>query len=281
MAQICFHIGMHKTATTWFQRNFYPVIDDVRVVRRKRPSRIANAIEEAAAKAPNATVIVSAESLGGIITTGRKKGAGLERLIASLDMTAKIAPHRSIIVGYREQGSWLKAAFAQRAKKQFLVSWNAYVSSFSIDELRWCKHLEIIQTSCEFVFPFLYEELQQSPEILIEDLCAFLHKPVPRHVDEILHSQSNPSPRSWPGQLASRTLTAISARTRRRDRELLERRIARFDSLFPPRRLSLPFDLAEILAEDWNALLASVGEQRGRDFTQLSRTPSFQPALRA
>lgn len=261
---------MHKTATTWFQRQLYPKLDDVWLIRRKRPRKIAAAIDEARIKAPSSTVIVSAEGLGGSISLGRQPGAVTKKLRINLETLAGVTPDRAMIVGYREQQAWLRSAFAQRAKKSFGAHWKEFVGSFSVEELSWCYSLKLIQSSSSSVFPFLYEEFLYSPEILVEDLCGFLGKSVPRDLGDLLLSRSNPSPRSWLGQFASRTMRVARKKIKGPDRQLFENRIARFDSFFPPRHLSIAPDLASTLSQDWKELMILMSEIRGRDFCAFS-----------
>jgi hypothetical protein len=274
VTNVFFHIGLYKTATTWFQRQLFPSLDGVQVVRTKFMDKIAPHLNASPASVNGPeTLIISHESLSGSISHRRPPGTARARLVDNLGLIANLAPQRSIIVGFREHRAWLQSAYFQRAKKNFRVDQADYVKVFSLDDLSWCRTLETIEASCPSVFPFLYEELVQSPEVLINDLCRFIGKAPPANLDELLHVQENPTPRSKAGQLAS---TAMLKLARHSGRKRLKPHAYRLgvwlDGYFPRRPFALESDLAQVLRQDWNELLDRIGERRGHDFSSLRKT---------
>ena len=270
MIDIFFHIGLHKTATTWFQRQLFPSLDGVQVVRTKYIDKIAahlSTIDTSVNGSP--TVIVSHEALGGSIAHRRSPGFATDRLESNLELIASLAPQRSIIVGFREHGSWLQSAYSQRATKNFGIDQDGYVKGFSLSDLSWRRKLETIGASCEAVFPFLYEELLRDPKLLVTDLCRFIGKPPPPNLDELLRIRENATPRSALGQFVSRSMLKLSRSSNRRHWKHHAFRVGAWcDNIYPKRR-SLPLDpeLAGALREDWNELLDLVGKRRGHDFS--------------
>ena len=80
----------------------------------------------------------------------------------------------------------------------------------------------------------------------------------------------NLSPAAGPTEFASRTMRVARKRIKGPDRQLFENRIARFDSFFPPRHLSIAPDLASTLSQDWKELMILMSEIRGHDFCAFS-----------
>jgi hypothetical protein len=188
MANVFFHIGMHKTATSWFQRQLFPNIDGASLISSKKMDEIAAALAAFdAQKFGNAAILLlSHEGLGGSISWDREPGETLERLSRNLAALMTLRPDAAVIIGYRKHEGWLASAFAQRAKQNRGVTWEAYLARFSPEELTWCRHLRLIESSCPSMFPYLYEELIESPETLVEDLCRFISRPLPSNIEALL-----------------------------------------------------------------------------------------------
>ena len=265
-----FHIGLHKTASTWFQQHLFPNLAGVTCLRTKRIAEIA----QQAADAP--ILIVSHESLSGTLSSEKQPGDNKKRLTETLSSIAAVAPGAPIIIGFREHGSWLSAAYAQKAKKQG-VQLKSYVATFSREDLSWCRSLDLIEDGSRSVFPFLYEELSCAPEALIDDLCSFLGTEVPANLTELLAVRENASPRSKAGQILSRpffqtsyalrNFTSINTKSLR---EFGGRLGTRLDQHFAPLEIGLEQDMAGDLRRDWERLLERIGNRRSRDLSALS-----------
>jgi hypothetical protein len=271
---VYFHIGLHKTATTWFQRHLFPNLPGVNCLVTRRIAETANPGGDLS------TLIVSHESLSGTLSSEKQPGDNKKRLAETLSSIAAAAPSAPIIIGFREHESWLTAAYAQKAKKQG-VKVAHYVATFSRDDLSWCRSLDLIEDGERSVFPFLYEELSYAPEALIGDLCRFLRTERPANLTELLSLRENASPRSQAGQLLSRPFfqvsyaldrfTPIKARPLR---DLGARLGTRLDKNFAPLQIGLDQGMARGLREDWEGLLRRIGDIRRRDFSVLAKPPA-------
>lgn len=281
--RIFFHIGLHKTATSWLQNHLFPNLDGVKVLRAQHFEEISRYIRDGGPE----TLLVSHEEMGGTIGRRREPGDSERRLKETLAAIAVAAPHAAIIIGFREHSAWLHSACSQRAKKH-PTKLDSYAESFSADELSWCRILGLIEASCDAVFAFLYEELPHSPHALVDDLCRFLGVKPPSDLDDLLDVRENPSPRSLQGQLLSRSFYRLSRRLAKitntkisdapiayRLRKYGFRLGAHFDRYFPAYH-HVPFnaDTARVLRQDWANLLSLVGERRGRDFSDLDAATS-------
>ena len=265
MRDVFFHIGLYKTATTWFQRHLFPSLPGIRLIRTKRIDEIAAQLQAYAGL--DDTVIVSEEALSETITEKRKPGHSAGKLARNLELIGALAPERGIIIAFREHASWLTAAYGQRAKKNAGLTHERYVGAFSAEDLSWCTKLDLIEQSCPRVFPLLYEELLREPKALTEELCRFIGKGVPADLDRLLLIRENPTPRSAAGHLLTRAILKLAGSHRRLVKRRAYRLGASVDRFFPHHPITIPPDLAAILEQDWNRLLDRVGERRGRDFS--------------
>jgi hypothetical protein len=274
---VYFHIGLHKTATTWLQRHLFPSLPGVTCLVTRRIAGIARPQGEAP------TLIVSHEALSGTLSIEKQPGDNKKRLTETLSSIAAAAPGAPIIIGFREHRSWLTAAYAQKAKKQG-VKVARYIATFSRDDLSWCRSLDLIEAGKRPVFPFLYEELSHAPQALVGDLCRFLKTEVPANLSEILRARENASPRSQAGQLLSRPFFQVSYALEkftpikaRRLRELGARLGTRLDENFAPLQIDLDQDMERELRKDWETLLRRMSDIRGRDLSAPSeRLPADQ-----
>jgi hypothetical protein len=269
--QVYFHIGLHKTATTWLQRHLFPALPGVTCMVTRRLGGVAEPRD-------GSTLIVSHEALSGTLSSEKQPGDNKKRLTETLSSVAEVAPGAPIIIGFREHRSWLTAAYAQKAKKQGVKA-ERYLATFSRDDLSWCRSLDLIEEGKRPVFAFLYEELSQGPEALIGDLCRFLRTQTPANLTEILSVRENASPRSQAGQLLSRPFFQVSYALERFTpikarplRELGARLGTQLDQNFTPLQIELEPDMAGELRRDWDSLLKRMSDIRGRDLSAMAQT---------
>ena len=201
--KIYFHIGLHKTATGWFQKCFFPSLSGINTYVIPQDDAIRRI-----ARQKNGTHIISSESLSGTLSSQKQPGDYRIRTIERLDFIRSVAPNARIIVGFREQESWINSAYLHKAKKGW-VSPAAYKATFAMHELLWCEILGIIRERFSQVFPFLYDEIAESPAALVDDICSFLGCSPPAKLETLVMRQINPSPQSALGLAVSRRLSQM------------------------------------------------------------------------
>jgi hypothetical protein len=263
MTKVFFHIGLHKTGTTWLQNQFFSRLDGVKVLHTRHLGRVI------VPAGSSTTLIVSHAGLSG--TLSNEPPGNNQLLTDNLRLIAEFVADTAIIIGFREHASWLHAAYSNKAKKTWGMSPKNYVQVFSFDDLSWCKKLDTIEQFSAAVFPFFYEELLWNPHALVDDLCKFLGKAPPANLDQLLKIRENSSPRTQVGQFVSRALYALSAASRR---QLFKPQCgplgARFDRFFSIKPIALKPEMARALQQDWNDLLQLIGQHRRRDFSSLA-----------
>ena len=279
---VFFHIGLHKTGSTWFQRALFPDLPNVEVQRTRKFS----IIEKLVAKKRPKILIISHEGMTGSLNMQQSFGDRGKRLRDSIARISEFHSCAGIIIGFREQTSWINSAYAEKAKKRPLSAVE-YLSSYSPDDLSWCKILAAADRAPVPVFGFLYEELNSDPSALVADLCRFLGTTEPSNLSEILAKRENLSPRGDLGRRASRVFFTISrilkpipflSNAKRPLRSLGSKFGARLDRHSVPAP-TIAFDdaLAKLLQGDWSKLVEIVGERRGRDFSALAKGAASRP----
>ena len=133
LTDVFFHIGMHKTATTWFQQQFFPSLHGVQVLHYRHVAKIPYPSPDVP------TLIVSHAGLSATLSVKKTPGTNTEWLAKTLRAIREWAPNSAIVVGFREHSSWLEAAYCNKAKKTWGMSRQAYLRTFSNGELSWCQ----------------------------------------------------------------------------------------------------------------------------------------------
>ena len=104
-----FHIGLHKTATTWFQRHLFPNLPGVNCLVTRR---IAASPEPAAKLLDRSSSRI--KSLSGTLSSEKQPGDNKKRLTETLCLDRRGGAQCPIIIGFREHRSWLTAALRCR-----------------------------------------------------------------------------------------------------------------------------------------------------------------------
>lgn len=198
------HVGLHKTATTWLQRAFFPLVgrlandsrrpwDDPVISGLVRGGRVHQVDDDA---------IISAERLSGY------PGAGWQDADLIADRIQDAFPGARIIVGTRNHADWVPSLYRQLVyegetrKLDTLLSpgWKmphldlANVSQEAL-ERRYRSRFESV-----LFLPF--EKLIDDPSSYIRMLCDFMQVEAPPEVDLTPVN----SRRSWDGVEAMRRL---------------------------------------------------------------------------
>jgi len=141
MTRAIIHIGYHKTATTWFQKRFYPFIENARYIPRDRVRKAfledtAFHFEAGRARAkldidPNESITICEEGLSGYLHSGGL--AGYLSKEAAYKIKA-VFPGAEIVIFVRNQPSVIAASYRQYVKGGGTHSLRRYL--FAGDYLR-------------------------------------------------------------------------------------------------------------------------------------------------
>lgn len=201
-----FHVGLHKTATTYLQRLVFPYWPDIRYLRHRN-------LEYFLRLPDTAKYLVSCEGLSGA-TFARlsERQRGLKRL-------AEMFPGAHAIVGFRPHGGFVASLYSQYLRYGGSRPFDDF---FSVerpqDQVIWRREdlcFRAIIESLERSFgkpPFVFQmsELRSNREGLLADLAGFLgtsRAPVPAE-----DKAQNVSLGAWQGCLlrSANRITGIS-----------------------------------------------------------------------
>lgn len=268
---IFFHIGLHKTATGWLQRQLFPSLP-LPIYRTRKFDKIG----DLAADPSTDAIIISHEGLGGRISDSKAPGDTMAIFSSTIARIADLPIEGKVLIGFREHAAWINSAYAQRGKKS-AVTPVQYRDSYVLGDLLWMDRVALCDRHGLKSFQFLYEEFGHDPITLVADLCKFLETPMPGNTAELLARRENPSPRTARGFRVSRVahriaraLGGLPGVDAKRLRASASKLGAGCDSAAGPPLIVLKEAETERLRDDWSELVGSVALRRGRDFSLLS-----------
>jgi hypothetical protein len=167
---LCFHIGLHKTGTTFLQRLVFPRLEEVTYLTWRNLEyflRLRN----------DRRYLVSCEGFSG------KTFARLGERCAGLDRLGAMFPRAKVIVGFRRHGSLLASLYSQYlrygGKGQFLdfiaLSDSQQDALLSRADISFRGLLETIESSFgRPAFAFDMHHAFREPSLFLQDLCSFV-----------------------------------------------------------------------------------------------------------
>lgn len=193
MSRSIVHIGYHKTATNWFQRNYYPSVRNRRYVHRKKVKRAFltdSALKFDAARASAALevdafddLILCEEELSGNIHTGGLFGCFTKEIAQRL---RTVLPDAEIVIFIRNQVDMIASVYKQYIKEGGTYSVDRYLHPyrylprsgfqpakaplFSFDHFDYHALLSLYRElfGVERVHVFLYEEFSRDNRAFLD-----------------------------------------------------------------------------------------------------------------
>ena len=204
-----FHVGLHKTGTTWFQKRFYPNVQGYRFVNRRV---VRSALLSKSPLAFDATTarkelgldkgdpaIVCEEDLSGILHNGGLLTNYVAKEIAS--QLHAIAPEAKLVIFVRNQVEMAASWYQQYLREGGTASVRHYLfpedylflgkvrplkvprfdfSAFEYDGL--IAHYDSL-FGRERVFVFTHEQFARDPGAFLAEFCRKLELPMPSSLD--------------------------------------------------------------------------------------------------
>lgn len=137
MSRSIVHIGYHKTATNWFQRNYYPSVRNRRYVHRKKVKRAFladSALHFDAARAAAALevdsldgLLLCEEELSGNIHTGGLFGCFTKEIARRI---REVLPEAEIVIFVRNQVDMIASVYKQYVKEGGTYSVDRYLHPY-------------------------------------------------------------------------------------------------------------------------------------------------------
>ena len=187
MSEIYIHVGLHKTATTFLQKEIFPKLEGIKYYNllesKNRQLLLALAKEDG-------KILISDEDLSGspwIFEAGYNASLRYKILYTLHDLF----PDAKIIVGVREKSSWLKSVYKQARKMNPFITSNTFEKSFDNRYLDFETYINTIKLLWgeDNVYVYKYEDLLTNPQKFVEGLCNFMKLSPPNFVNR-RHNQA-------------------------------------------------------------------------------------------
>lgn len=230
MSDLVFHIGLHKTATTSLQDQFFPACPEVNFIRghgRRGASRFLLRINrtDAAYFQPEAAMkelapylkedkinLVSSESFSWVSWSGAS-ALGLDFRTQILRNLAAAAPQARIILVLRRQDSMVKSLYRQylqaggtkSADKVFGDSPEQLKTIVPRNYFRYGPYVRTLKELFPNVLILLFEELVSDQETSLNKLARFIGVEYPH----ITLEKSNSSQLGWFGMEVTRCINFL------------------------------------------------------------------------
>ena len=147
------HVGLHKTGTTFLQREIFPNI----IKNNKNID------------------IISKESFSGDILNMHSLYKMFINRFTILEHLHKLYPSAKIILGVREKSSWLDSLYRQYIKQGGTLDYiNWFDTVLNKDCLDTEKYIRVIKETFDDIFIYHFEELKKDTGKVIDDMCNFM-----------------------------------------------------------------------------------------------------------
>ncbi|GAB4394857.1 MAG: hypothetical protein Tsb0032_23880 [Kiloniellaceae bacterium] len=191
-----FHVGLHKTASTYLQRMVFPYWPGITYLRHRNVEYFLRLPE-------GKRYLVSCEGLSGATFAPlAERRRGLERL-------AEMFPGANVMVGFRPHGGFVASLYSQYVRYGGQATFDGFFSlTAPQDQVIWRREdlcfrdlIECMETAFgKPPFVFQMSELRSNREALLADMAAFMGTPSLPSLPQEEKAQ-NVSLGAWQGRL--------------------------------------------------------------------------------
>jgi len=172
--KVVIHLGLHRTGTTFLQKEVFPKLKDVNFTRNYT---IVTKMERFKIN------LISNEDLS-ICPFDNKFHKGLtptDRFVV-IDRIKKIFPHASIILGLRDKEEWSRSLYSQYVKSGYRLSYPEFMMRFNITKFYdFESYVDYIRKNFDNVFVYYLEDLKKDNYKIVSDICSFIGVDVPKY----------------------------------------------------------------------------------------------------
>jgi hypothetical protein len=188
---IIFHLGLHRTGTTFLQNEIFPKIEGLsyNVYRPDSPEYFLD---------KNKINLISREGLSGRPFASINLNA-LERDLFAYGISKKY-PNSRIILGIRKKDDWLKSLYHYYVKGGGYMSYESWFNNFDKSYLDFERYIDLLNDLFDEVYVYNFEELRNNKKKCIQDLCDFIGLDPPSFEDKA-HNKSWNKGKLWLGKL--------------------------------------------------------------------------------
>lgn len=174
MAKAVFHIGLHKTGTTFLQRDVFPAMEGLHTYVYYHP------LWELFKARDAERVVVSCERLSGNPFGGKWSDQGK----TYAKNIGKMFPESKCIIGFRRHDALIRSLYKQYLHQGWAASLDELFhpegsGTIGLEDLRFRARIEYCEQYFSEVFVYTQEELRDNLGGFLESLSQFLGTPPP------------------------------------------------------------------------------------------------------
>ena len=174
MPPVTFHIGLHKTGTTFLQRNVFPVMEGIHSYVYYHPLWDLFSARE------DEHMIVSCERLSGSPFSGSWANQGA----TYVENIGRMFPEAKCIIGFRKHDALVRSLYKQYLHEGSTASPDELFhpdgsGKIGFEDLQFRRRIEQCDQHFADVFVYTQEELRDNLGGFLKDLSQFLGTPPP------------------------------------------------------------------------------------------------------
>ncbi len=167
--KVFIHIGLHKTGTTFLQKQVFPYIEDIHYVEKEESIRFDMNLNE---KKVN---LISNEDL-----SGNPWLKNVHDRFRIADRLKRVFPKAKIIVGTRNKSSWVKSLYKNYVRKGGIYDFKTFKNDiFEEDYLEFDEYINYLKKLFDDVYVYQFEDLKKDSFQFVKDMCEYIGCSVP------------------------------------------------------------------------------------------------------
>jgi len=165
-SKIIIHLGLHRTGTTFLQKEVF-----------ERLTRVNYMFND------SLHTIQIKEGINLISNEGLSQSMPHSKFdrIQILDNIKKLFPNAKIILGIRYREDWLKSCYYRYVLSGGKLKYQKYIEHYSKNIIDNYTYLCEVRKRFSDVYTYTFEELKLMPKETIKDICKFIEVEVPEY----------------------------------------------------------------------------------------------------
>jgi hypothetical protein len=205
---LAFHVGLHKTGTTFLQGEVFPRLNGIQYLRWRNLEYLIRLDE-------TNRYLVSCEGLSG------RTFAGLDERRTGLSRLAQMFPRARVIIGVRRHGDFLASLYSQYLRYGGTESFSGFLDPnrqrdrFPFNRMEVSFRTIVESTQDAFgVAPLVFDmaEMFRSPETFLDELCTYTGSVPGNALAAFEAPPRNATLRRWQGHTLRRINQHVGAR---------------------------------------------------------------------
>lgn len=179
---IIIHLGLHKTATTFLQKEIFPKLEGVKFFDLSNTEKNVSVLTIELDK--NKINLISNEEL-----SGRPYKMSAKQRDILLKNLKKVYPNAKIIIGLREKDEWIESLYKQYIKMKPTGTRSYFMEHFDKAYLDHESYVDLIKSLFDDVYIYHYEKLKSKPNEFVDGICKFIGVETPKW-ENVVHNKS-------------------------------------------------------------------------------------------